>query len=236
MIVSIHQPHLLPWIGYFNKVLNSDVFVWLDNVQFRKNYFQNRTAIKSISGNPIWLTLPVHYHFGDLISEIIVADKNWKSSIKNKIYTNYRSTPYYSKYDEVIFSTIDRIESGFLSEINYVLFQKLLVLLDIQTKIVKVAELNLQNKDPNGRLIEICKKLGANSYIGGKGGRGYIDEALFKKEKIEIFWQQFDPSNTPYSQIGEKFVPGLSIIDCLFNIGPKETKMLIIEAWNTSQN
>ena len=40
MIVSIHQPAYLPWIGYFNKIINSDIFVYLDTVQFQRiGYF-----------------------------------------------------------------------------------------------------------------------------------------------------------------------------------------------------
>ena len=50
MIVSVHQPHFLPWTGYLNKLVHSDVFVWLDSVQYRKNYFQNRTEIRGRDG------------------------------------------------------------------------------------------------------------------------------------------------------------------------------------------
>ena len=40
MIVTIHQPEHMPWLGFFNKAINSDLFVILDSVQYEKNYFR----------------------------------------------------------------------------------------------------------------------------------------------------------------------------------------------------
>jgi len=231
MIVSIHQPHFLPWMGYFNKVINSDVFVWLNSVQYRKNYFQNRTRIKSIAGNPIWLTLPVHNHLGDLIADITIADKGWKSRVKSIIHLNYAKTPFYSIYCDEIYSTMEQNESELLSEVNFNLFLKVLTLLDIHTRIVRVEELKISCADPTGRLVEICRKLNAASYIAGKGGSDYMDQSLFEREGIGIFWQKFDPQVVKYSQIGADFVPGLSIIDSLFNIGASEVKKMLTLSW-----
>ena len=58
MIVSIHQPEHLPWPGLISKASKSEIFVILDSVAFRKNYFQNRNAIHSQTGRK-WLTIPV---------------------------------------------------------------------------------------------------------------------------------------------------------------------------------
>ena len=58
MIVGIHQPEYLPWLGFFDKISQSDIFVMLDNVQYEKNYFQNRNRIRIQSGWA-WLTVPV---------------------------------------------------------------------------------------------------------------------------------------------------------------------------------
>ena len=57
-VIGIHQPEYLPWMGFLNKLSNSDVFVILDNVQYRRNYFQNRNRIRTATGWS-WLTVPV---------------------------------------------------------------------------------------------------------------------------------------------------------------------------------
>lgn len=236
MIVSIHQPHFLPWMGYMNKVMNSDKFVWLDTVQFRKNYFQNRTKIKSITGVTLWLTLPVHNHLGDLISNIRISESAWKKKIIGKIHANYSKAPYYSKYSDALYEVWAGCESDSLADINLVTFMHLKELLNIQTDISLASEMQIQSSDPTGRLVEICRKLGATAYIAGRGGKDYMNLALFEKENIKVIWQDFDPGKVSYSQIGDGYVAGLSIIDCLFNVGRGVAENLTQRAWVAEQN
>lgn len=236
MIVSIHQPHFLPWMGYMNKVMNSDKFVWLDTVQFRKNYFQNRTKIKSITGVTLWLTLPVHNHLGDLISNIRISESAWKKKIIGKIHANYSKAPYYSKYSDALYEVWAGCESDSLADINLVTFMHLKELLNIQTDISLASEMQIQSSDPTGRLVEICRKLGATAYIAGRGGKDYMNLALFEKENIKVIWQDFDPGKVSYSQIGDGYVAGLSIIDCLFNVGQGAAENLTQRAWVAEQN
>jgi len=231
MIVSIHQPHFLPWMGYMNKVANSDKFVYLDTVQFRKNYFQNRTKIKSIAGMPLWLTLPVHNHFGDLIYDIRISESDWKKKIIGKVHANYAKAPYYSVYSEALYEVWFGCESDRLTDINLITFMHLKKLLNIQTEIILASELQIESSEPTGRLVEICRDLGASAYIAGKGGRDYMNPVAFEKENIEIKWQDFDPGEIRYSQIGQGYVAGLSIIDCLFNVGKEAAETLTKSAW-----
>jgi len=235
MIVSIHQPHFLPWMGYMNKVMNSDKFVWLDTVQFRKNYFQNRTRIKSTAGIPLWLTLPVHNHLGDLISDIRISESAWKKKIISKVHANYSKAPYYSKYSDALYEVWDRCESDLLTDINLVTFMHLKKLLNIQANIILASELQIQSSDPTGRLAEICRKLGASAYIAGRGGKDYMNLAEFEKENVRIIWQDFVPGKVRYAQIGDGYVAGLSIIDCLFNVGQEAAQSLIQSAWVVGQ-
>ncbi len=58
MIIAIHQPEFLPWLGYFDKMQRVDKYIVFDHVQFKKRYFENRNRIKQ--GNmPVWLSIPV---------------------------------------------------------------------------------------------------------------------------------------------------------------------------------
>lgn len=97
VIVSIHQPHFLPWIGYFNKVLQSDAFVWLNYVQYRKNYYQNRTKVKNANEELFWLTLPVHAKHDTVIDQVMIADSRWRVRISKTVEQCYRKAPYFAE-------------------------------------------------------------------------------------------------------------------------------------------
>lgn len=232
MIVSAHQPHFLPWLGYFNKVAKSDVFVWLENVQFRKNYFQNRTKIK-VDENEFWLTVPVKKASLDTeIADIeIVKSKDYKKLTKT-IANTYSKSPFYSDFFPRLESIINS-ESNSLNEINYNLFMFLLKVLKIETKVIRSSELNLQSEDPNDRLVELCVKLEATSYIAGKGGANYMNASLFEERNINVLWQKFPVQDIEYPQKGKGFVMGLSVIDALFNIGADKTRELIFTEWKS---
>ncbi|MFD2567777.1 WbqC family protein [Pseudotenacibaculum haliotis] len=232
MIVSAHQPHFLPWMGYFNKAAKSDVFVWLENVQFRKNYFQNRTKIK-VGEKEFWLTVPVkkaslETHIADIE---IVRSKDYKKIAKTIVNT-YSKAPFYADFFPEIENIINS-DSNSLNEINYQLFMYLLKVLEIETQVIRSTELNLQNEDPNNRLVELCVKLNATDYIAGKGGANYMDESLFEENNVNILWQKFPVQDIQYSQRGNDFIMGLSVIDALFNIGAKKTRELIFTEWKS---
>jgi hypothetical protein len=91
MILSIHQPGYMPWLGYFYRIAQSDRFVYLDTVQFERNSFINRNRIKTAKG-PMWLTVPVclQDHFGKTIAETeIDARQDWKRKHLRSIEQSY---------------------------------------------------------------------------------------------------------------------------------------------------
>ena len=98
-------------------------------------------------------------------------------------------------------------------------------------RIARVADLGVTSEEPTDRLVEACRAVGGTTYIAGKGGRNYLRADAFEKAGIGIVWQEFDPAGVTYPQTGPGFVPGLSVIDCLFNVGPEEAGRLIREAW-----
>ncbi|HCM76095.1 MAG TPA: hypothetical protein DIS90_06920 [Cytophagales bacterium] len=102
-------------------------------------------------------------------------------------------------------------------------------------KVVRVEELKIEALDPNLRLIEICQKLEANHYIAGKGGKNYLNTQQWSEAGVRISWQNFNSEMVQYPQLGKSFVPALSIIDCLFNIGPVKTRELLLNAWQVER-
>lgn len=231
MIASIHQPHFLPWMGYFNKVFHSDVFVWLHNVQYRKNYFQNRTKIKNPrTDEAFWLTVPVKASLDTAIDQVLQADTKWDRKAIGTIQQFYQHAPFYKGWANDL-TKFFRASDKNLDELNFELFCFLLNELNYKGRIVRVENLFPLNEDPNQRLIEICEKVGANTYIAGKGGRNYVDLPRWDAADIQVQWQDFDAGSITYPQLGNTFLPGLSIIDCIFNVGTEETAKIIDSAW-----
>jgi hypothetical protein len=231
VIVSIHQPHFLPWPGYMNKLLRSDVFVWLDNVQYRKNYFQNRTEIRTHRGERAWLTVPVRAPFGTPIDEVVAADPGWAERVRARVEQEYHHAPHFDavwpRLEAALAADGDR-----LTDIDRRCLDALLGLIGGERpRIVGIRELGVSATDPTGRLVEACRALGATRYIAGKGGRNYLDVEAFEKAGIEVVWQAFDPQRFAYPQPGEPFLPGLSIIDCLFHAGAETAGRLLRESW-----
>jgi hypothetical protein len=217
MIVSIHQPNYLPWLGYFHKIANSEVFVLLDNVPYTRNSFINRNKIKTQRGAN-WMTLSVLTtgRSGQLIGEVEISngtplETNWKT-----IKANYSKAPYFPDYKDK-FESVYSKEWKNLADLNETLIRLNCEILGIRdVKFVRASELGACGKS-TGLLINICKAVGGDTYLSGNGGKKYMDEGLFEKEGIKLKFSEF--RHPVYSQLWGDFVPNLSVIDFIFNEG-----------------
>jgi len=223
MKVAIHQPNYMPWLGFFYKMLKSDIFVLLDNVQYEKNSFINRVKIKTPQGAN-WLTLSIKRKFPQLIkdAELINFQKDRKKHLKT-IELNYKKT----KYFDYLFPELKKIlekDWRYLADLNIELIKLLKEKLGIKTKLEIASRYDFQGKSDE-LLINICKKFEADVYLSGKGGWKYQDEEKFKKAGIKLEYTDF--IHPIYPQLWGDFVPGLSIIDLLFNCGPESINYLL---------
>lgn len=218
MIVAIHQPHYMAWPGYFDKMDKADVFVFLDTVQFKKSEYQNRNLIKGPQG-PQWLTVPVIHQFGQSIGKVRINEGvDWRNKNLGGIASCYRRAPffgdYYGDFEELIVGP----RAG-LSELNIACSMLIARLLGLTTSLVIASDLGEVAGARDRRLIEITRRIGGDTYLSGAGGKGYIDEAAFIEQGIAIRFQDF--TCPEYPQLFGGFVPNLSTIDMLFNLGPK---------------
>jgi hypothetical protein len=231
MIVSVHQPHFLPWLPYLNKALRSDVFVWLDTVQYRKNYFQNRTRVMDAQGVVRWLTVPVHARHDTTVEHVTLADPRWRQRIPRSIEQDYGRTPFFPECWPALRAAMAE-SSDNLNDLNWRLFHAVLGLLAVpRPRVVRASELAIEAADPNERLVALCRHLGARRYIAGKGGRGYVEPERFARAGIEVVWQEFDPAAASYRGRRGALVTGLSVIDALFHVGAHDTRKLTCRAW-----
>ena len=223
MIAAIHQPQYIPWLGYMDKIDRTDVFCFLDNVQYKKNDFQNRNRIKTASGRQ-WLTLPVCYRFPQKINEVTINNEvNWKRKHLQALITNYRKSPFFE--DTIaVFERLYSRQWQSLSDLNIEMVRSLLDLLNIGEKKTVLASTLTDCDDPNERLIDICRALGCDTYLAGAGGANYMDLQRFESAGIDVVFQDF--RHPEYPQLFGDFISNLSTADLLFNCGPESMQYI----------
>lgn len=223
MIVAIHQPQYLPWLGYFDKMITADVFCYLDNVQYKKNEWQNRNRIKTAQEWQ-WLTVPVLYRFPQKINEVKINNKvNWKRKHLQALVTNYNKAPFFSEYIG-FFEEVYSRDWEFLSELNVYLIEKLRKSLNLDEKQTDLASSLHLSDDPTDRLIDICKALGGDTYLTGRDGVRYMNLERFNQRGVKVKVQEF--RHPQYPQLFGDFVSHLSILDLLFNFGPESMEKI----------
>jgi hypothetical protein len=218
LIAAIHQPQYLPWLGYFDKIRRADVFCYLDDVQYKKNDWQNRNRIKSAQGWQ-WLTVPVRYRFPQKLNEVAVNNAvNWKNKHFQTLISNYNRTPFFKAY-AALFEQIYSQDWEFLSELNIALIEGLKAVFGLgRTETVKSSDFSLR-QDPTERLIDICRELKADTYLSGPDGVKYMDLERFKQSGILVVIQEF--AHPVYPQLFSGFQSHMSVVDLLFNCGPE---------------
>ncbi|MCI0396037.1 MAG: WbqC family protein [Chloroflexi bacterium] len=223
-VVAIHQPQYLPYLGFFHKLLGCDVFVALDDVQFQKNGLQNRNKIKTGQGWQ-WLTVPVLHNFGQLINEVEVDPKvPWARKHWQALLSNYSRAPFFETFGPGLKAILDE-EINSLCRLNMRLVEWVTELLGIRTPILYSSVLGVAGGQTE-RLIRICRKVGADCYLSGPGGREYMDLSLFAAAGIGVRWQEFSAPTYEQQFATAGFVPNLSIVDALFNCGEVTRKLL----------
>jgi hypothetical protein len=224
-VVAIHQPNYLPWLGYFYKLMHSNIFVYLDNVPYEKNGYTNRNLIKTAQGTQ-WLTVGVltKGHFGQAINELKINNNiDWNTNHWKSIMQNYSHAPFFNYYKEE-FNTIYKQKWDSLAVLNEILILTCCKMLKItNVEFIRASSLNTSGKSTE-LLIDICHKVGVDNYLSGFGGAKYMEEDKFIQAGIKI--SCYDFVHPVYQQLWGNFVPNLSILDLLFNEGENSHNIL----------
>ncbi len=224
MIISIHQPNYLPYPGFFHKVSHSDVLIVQDVTKFDER-FSNRNKIIS-STEWTWLTVPIKKNHKDyLLKDVqIFNDLKWNKVHRKKLESAYNKSNFFNKYNTDLNLILEQ-KWEMLLELNMTIIKKINDWLKIKTKIIYESELGIEGEATN-RLINICKAVNADVYLSGDMGHDYLNEELFKQNEIELRYQNYTPKQ--YNQIlSREFIPNLSIIDMLSNIGHEEVRKIL---------
>ena len=218
MTIAIMQPTYLPWAGYFDLVDQGDLFVFLDTVQFEKQSWQQRNRIKTPSG-ALWLTVPCRQRLPQSITEVrIDPASKWRRKHWLSLSANYAHAPHWHVHRGALEAIYAR-DWDRLVDLNVAMITLMASLLGIAARFVRASEMSLESGDRTGRLVEICTRLGADTYLSPRGAFVYLEsDRPFTDRGIRLRFQRFD---TPeYRQSFGDFIPGLSAIDLLINEGP----------------
>lgn len=218
MIVSAHQPNFAPWLGFFDKMVRSDVMVLLDSVQFIKRGYQNRTQIKG-PGGPQWLTIPViskgRYH--QLTCDVEIDEsRSWRSVHLRTLQSVFAKAAHRDEVLDFLRPIYAEEEIHNLADFNTALIRGVVERLGIATRLVTASELDCTGSSSR-LMVNLTKAAGGDTYLSGPTGGNYLDPEMFADEGVNLRYHRFEPFEYP-QQFGA-FEPGLSCLDYLANVG-----------------
>lgn len=224
IIVVGHQPQYLPHLGLFNKIAKGDKFVFVDNVQYLKKSWQNRTLVKGRDGKEIALTIPVRTkgRFYQKIRDVEISNFYSLQKHLKTIELNYRKTAGYDDVMSIIAKHYEH-EIKYLVDLTIPLIRECFTLLGIETEVFVGHELGLE-KSRTELLIEICQKTNSNTYLSGQGARDYLQPELFLERNLTHLYNEYEHPH--YRQEGRAFLKGMSVLDLLFNEGIDQARKI----------
>ena len=225
-VVAIHQPNFFPWLGWFHKLAQADVFVLLDDVEFSRGSYINRTRLL-VNGQPVWKTAPV-VRTGtgtQSIQHTRINDATpWRAKMLKTLENAYGRRPgfdeVYPVLRELVGNPVDT-----LADYNEQALAGIAGGLGLPaSRFVRSSTFECTARATE-RLVELVTAVGGTTYLSGGGAAGYQEEKYFDDAGIELAHTGFVAR--PYPQRSEPFVPGLSVIDALMNVGFSETRSLL---------
>jgi hypothetical protein len=238
MKVGMMQPSFMPWQGFFELIVMSDIFIFLDDFQFSVQSYHQRNRLFVNREQVDWYTVPVRksLSFKAALNQTQINEEApWREKMWKRIKQNYAKAPYFSGVGPLFEQWIKAREPSLAAQnISFIRF--VCRLLEIEREFRLSSEFALSTRSSQ-RVLDLLEQCGADTYYCARGSFGYMHrEGIFPKAHIEVLFQDFEPC--PYTQIGSPhhFVPFLSIMDALFNVGPGPTAEMVkggTRAWQS---
>ena len=186
VVVGIHQPNFLPWLGFFHKLASSDVFVLLDSVQFSRGSRTNRVQVLA-GDRPTWLTVPVRRpeHGEPRIADALIDDSRpWRRKALRTLEVSYGSLDGFEETYELVGDGARRARPTGSRELN-------------EGAIAHVSPTRSGSRarescarpssDADGAGSELLAGLvaavGGTVYLSGAGAGGYHDERAVRRPR-----------------------------------------------------
>jgi hypothetical protein len=212
----ISQPRLFPPLHYLHRMLTADIFIILDSVQFNPRHEENRFKVKGVKAGE-WITIPTQRGPREQLIRDTHLDNSqpWAAKAIKTLQHLYGKTPHYATYAPAIHKVLEQPYDS-LTPLDRASWQPALELLNVQCRFLLASELPVTEKGSR-LLLELCKQVGADTYVSGMFGRDYLDVDGFAQEGVGVLFHDY--VYQPYPQRHGDFVPFLSYLDTLFNAG-----------------
>jgi len=225
LTVVVLQPGYMPWLGFFDQMARSDVFVYYDDVQFDKHGWRNRNRVKSPSGQAHWLTVPVrHRGLGSprILEVEIECRSAWARKHVGTLRQFYAKAPFLKRYLPELEELLQRPWPR-LVDLDLAVTGLVARWLGLDPRILRSSELAVSGSGSE-RLLAICRHVGARRYLSGSAARDYLDTGLFNRHGIEVAWQDY--RHPVYPQLHGAFLSHLSAVDLLLNCGDESSAIV----------
>lgn len=229
-VVAIHQPNFFPWLGYFDKIARSDIFILMDNVQYPKSgagSWGNRVQL-AINRQSAWVTMPLvrSFHGMLLIRDVQINNSTtWREKLIKTVQMSYARSPFFAQVFP-LFKNLVNNPTDSMMDYNESAIRIIATAIGLDASLLVTGSTLATVGAATDLLISMTRAVGGTAYLCGGGSASYQKDDRFAQAGIELIYQRFQPPI--YPQINTPaFVPGLSIIDALMNLGFEGTRSLI---------
>lgn len=228
--VVISQPMYFPWRGMLEQIALADVFVFYDDVQLpygggATRGFQTRVQVKNATGWQ-WVSIPVARVTKEtLISEAKITPGPWRRKHLAAFDASYRRAPHYAEVRAEVIEPVLALETDSLSDVCMASMRKVMAYVGLTPPVHVSSELGIGGVDASARVLAHCERFGATDYISGHGAKRYLDHGLFDRAGVRVRYMEY--ANVPYEQLYGDFLPYVSSIDLLSNVGRDRSRALL---------
>lgn len=217
MIYSAHQPNYFPYLGLFYKIYKSDIFIFLDDVQFTKSSGPaHERNIISRDQKTAYLKVPIKYSFKSPINKVKISNSiMWTESHLSLMEEFYYDAPFFEKIIEKI-KPILCAEYSNLADLNIALIKAICNNAGINRTFFNSSEFQIKSSKTE-RLIELGKLVGGTEYYSGTGATVYLNTEIMKRAGINPVYSDY--RNAIYLKNGKECQKNMSVLDYLFYYG-----------------
>ena len=214
MIVSIMQPYFFPYIGYFQLIAQSDIFVFHDDVQYINGGWVNRNRILDGKGDTVWITRPVKAagHRLAIDARSYMSDARSTRHVLGQVENTYSRAPHFDDVWPLVCDLMQFPDPN-VAAFNIHLLRSIAVRLGLRARFMRSSELPNAGMKGQDRVIDICNALGATRYINPIGGRALYQDEAFYHRGVELGFLE------PTIERRPGVFPYLSIIHTLMTEG-----------------
>jgi hypothetical protein len=227
MIAANHQPQYVPYLGFFHKIRQVDVLIVLDDVQFHRRGPQHRNLIKMQAGTQ-WLTVPVRRNHRQLIEDVAIdTTHRWRREHWAALQSNYGRAPFWKQLSPTLRPILLEGTQPDLVSLDLDLLRWAMNVLGFEVPMRRASVLGVAPaSEPNEHHIALCRAVGADTYLSGPGARVYMQPAKFASRGVSVRFQEYTPREYPQRFPDHGFIPNLSVVDALFNVGSAARELI----------